>query len=396
MPSHGGTSSSAHTTVNVDRLLNVDDFQVAAKRILPVARYEYLASGTDDEQTLHENRWAFKRWFLRPRMMRPIGRITTRTSLFGETMSMPVFVSPAGVHGLCEPVGGECTTASTCDDANVLFCLSQHSTRTIEQVARAAPNATKWYQAYILKNRAVTLHLVQRAVRAGYKGIFLTVDSLRFGYREADDRNGFNALPPPHRLVNYDDTAAELEETYNGKTKGAWDQNIEQMFEQDVTWDDVRWLKMKACPNLPLVVKGIMTAEDAELAIEAGADGIMVSNHGGRQLDGCISSIDALPEVVTAVAGRVPVLLDGGVRRGTDVVKALALGATAVGLGKPIFFALSVGGKKGVARLLALLQKEIEAAMALCGCETVDHIHASLVSRHPAGSATTCYLRSSL
>ena len=230
-------------------------------------------------------------------------------------------------------------------------------------------------------------------------GIFLTVDSVRFGYREADARNRFNALPAPHRLANYDEPGgakSTLEETYNGKEERAWDQNTEQIFEQDVTWSDVRWLKEEACPDLPLVIKGIMTAEDAELAIEAGADGVMVSNHGGRQLDGALATIDVLPEIVEAVSGRVPVFLDSGVRRGTDVVKALALGATAVGIGKPVFFALAVGGQKAVVEMLRMLKTEVEAAMAICGCQNVNDITRNLVTRHPSGGPPVEFIRSSL
>jgi (S)-2-hydroxy-acid oxidase len=278
-----------------------------------------------------------------------------------------------------------------------MFALSQHATRSIEQVAEGAPATIRWYQSYILKDRDMTLRLVKRAVKVGYKGIFLTVDSIRFGYREADARNGFTALPPPHRLVNYDENEeSKLSDTYNGGAEQAWDQNSEQMFDNDVSWSDVAWLKKNGCPNLPLVIKGIMTAEDAILAVEAGADGIMVSNHGGRQLDGCLASIDALPEVVTAVAGRVPVLLDSGVRRGTDVVKALALGASAVGIGKPVFFALSTGGERAVVSMLQMLKKEIEAAMAISGCETVDDISPNLVTRHPSGGPAIPFIRSAL
>ena len=269
----------------LDKCFNLDDFQRYAKKKLAIPLYEYLASGTDDEQTLAENRHAFKMFYLRPRVMRPVGNITTRTYLFGQVLNMPVFITPAGVHALCDP-GGESTTAKACGDAGIMFGLSQHSTNSIEEVSSAAPSTNKWYQAYILKDRSITLNLVQRAVKAGYQGIFLTVDSVRFGYREADARNGFNALPHPHRLVNYDrymddsngsERGENLRETYNGKTKKAWDQNSEQMFEQNVSWDDVRWLKREGCQDFPLIIKGIMTSEDAILAIEAGADGIMVS-----------------------------------------------------------------------------------------------------------------------
>jgi (S)-2-hydroxy-acid oxidase len=218
--------------------------------------------------------------------------------------------------------------------------------------------------------------------------------------RRQINNNSFNALPPPHRLVNYDEDSKESKlavATYNSKSEKAWDQNSELMFDQNVSWDDVKWLKSTICQDLPLVVKGIMTAEDAVLAIEAGGvDGVMVSNHGGRQLDGCLAAIDALPEVVAAVNGRVPVFMDGGIRRGTDVLKALALGASAVGIGKPVFFALAVGGQDAVQDMLRLLQKELQAAMALCGCETINDITPNLITRHPTGSPPARYIRSAL
>lgn len=431
-------------------ICSVNDYQVLAKRTLPKALYEYLASGTDDEQTLSENAAAWKGWFLRPRVLRPVGNTNnnnnmsscsstatvvtfprTRTAV---TMTLPLFVSPAGVQALCDNDWGEIATAVACGQVGIPFGLSQHSTRSIEEVAAATKTAAaddsnmticNWYQAYILKDRALTLRLIQRAANAGYQGIFLTVDSVRFGFREADARNGFDALPPPHRLVNYDNykdgneqqlnvggsvgkndqnhSSSSLESTYNARKHKSWDQNSELMFDQNVSWDDVRWLKQQLPQHLPLVIKGIMTAEDAVLAVEAGADGIMVSNHGGRQLDGCLAAIDALPEVVAAVrscnrdAVHVPVFLDGGVRRGTDILKALALGAAAVGIGKPVFFALSVGGGSAVKNMLHMFQRELEAAMALTGCRTVADITPALVTRHPDPSRSRHhYTRSKL
>ena len=234
------------------------------------------------------------------------------------------------------------------------------------------------------------MELIRRVLRAGYQGIFVTVDSVRFGYREADARNNFNALPPPHRLVNYDDSSQErrLDEIYNSGQAKAWDQNSEQMFDQNVTWDDIAAIKREIGQSVPLVVKGIMTAEDAELALRAGADVIVVSNHGGRQLDGALASIDALPEVVQVVAGRVPVWMDSGVRRGTDVLKALALGASAVGIGKPFFYALAVGGEDGVSFLLELLRTEVEAAMAICGIQAVSEVSRDLVTERRSRPGT--------
>mmetsp|Transcript_25721 Transcript_25721/g.53729 ORF Transcript_25721/g.53729 Transcript_25721/m.53729 type:complete len:348 (-) Transcript_25721:209-1252(-) len=347
--------------------------------------------------------------------MRPVRSISTATQLFGQRLSMPIFVSPAGVHALCDEAEGECASARACGRVGTLFGLSQHATRSIEEVAEAtrAEGTNLWYQSYILNDRDMTLRLVRRAADAGYKGVFLTVDSVRFGYREADARNGFNALPPPHRLVNYDEEVArkgapqsqkkwpapeasvvDKSKIYGGE-EDAWDQNTEQLFEQNPSWEDVRWLKKEACRDLPLIVKGILTAEDAIEAVNAGADGVMVSNHGGRGLDGALATIDVLPEVVEAVGGKIPILLDGGIRRGTDVLKALALGATAVGVGKPMFFALAVGGENAVANLLEMMRRETEAAMAICGCESIADVGKNLVTRHPNGRVGK-YVRSKL
>lgn len=346
--------------------------------------------------------------------MRPVGSVSTTTELFGQRLSMPIFISPAGVHALCDDEG-ECASARACGKVGTLFGLSQHATQSIEQVAEGAGgNTNLWYQSYILRDRDMTLRLIRRAADAGYRGVFLTVDSVRFGYREADARNGWNALPPPHRLVNYDEevekkspgsakkwlapeaSAVDKSKIYGGE-EDAWDQNTEQLFEQNPTWEDVKWLKKEACRDLPLIIKGIMTAEDAVEAVKAGADGVMVSNHGGRGLDGALASIDALPEVVKAVGGKVPVLLDGGIRRGTDVLKALALGATAVGIGKPVFFALAVGGEDAVVNLLEMIRRELEAAMAICGCETAAGVTKNLVTRHPhGGGGVRRYVRSKL
>lgn len=396
------------------KIYNSNDYQLAARTILSKPLYEYLASGTDDEQTISENEAAFKSWYLRPRVMRPVGSVSTTTTLFGQRLSMPVFISPAGVHALCDEEG-ECASARACGRVGTFFGLSQHATRSIEQVAKATQgNTNLWYQSYILNDRDMTLRLVRRAANAGYQGVFLTVDSVRFGYREADARNGWNALPPPHRLVNYDEEVAskspgsrkkwlapeasvvDKSKIYGGE-EDAWDQNTEQLFEQNPTWDDVRWLKREACRDLPLIVKGIMTAEDAIEAVKAGADGVMISNHGGRGLDGALATIDVLPEVVEAVGGKVPILLDSGIRRGTDVLKALALGATAVGIGKPVFFALAVGGEDAVVNLLEMIKRETEAAMAICGCETVADVGKNLVTRHPNGGGRIGrYVRSKL
>ena len=366
-------------TSALDAVHNVDDFQRLARDKLERPLYEYLASGSGDEVTLRENRAAFGRYALRPRALRPVDTLSTARELFGNELALPVFAAPAGVHSLVDGEG-ERATARACGRAGVLFGLSQHATVCIEDVAAAAPDAHRWYQAYLLKDRNATLDLVRRAVATGYRGIFLTVDSVRFGFREVDARNNFCALPPPLTLANYVATPPAGEAAWEAREHKAWDQNSEALFDTAASWDAVSWLREELDPSIPLVVKGVMTGEDAALAVDHGADGVYVSTHGGRQLDETLGALDALPEVVAAVPGT-PVLLDSGIRRGTDVVKALALGATAVGVGKPLFFSLAVGGERGVDKLFEILAEEIRVAMALTGCASLADITGDVVTR---------------
>jgi isopentenyl diphosphate isomerase/L-lactate dehydrogenase-like FMN-dependent dehydrogenase len=367
----------------LDAVHNVDDFQRLARGVLERPLYEYLASGSGDEVTLRENRAAFGRYALRPRALRPVDTLSTACELFGNELTLPVFASPAGVHSLVDGEG-ERATARACGRAGVLFGLSQHATVCIEDVAAAAPGAHRWYQSYLLKDRDATLDLVRRAVAAGYRGIFLTVDSVRFGFREVDARNNFCALPPPLTLANYVATPPGIgAAAWEAREHKAWDQNSEALFDTAASWDAVSWLREeldRLDPSIPLVVKGVMTGEDAALAVAHGADGVYVSTHGGRQLDETLGALDALPEVVAAVPGT-PVLLDSGVRRGTDVVKALALGAKAVGVGKPLFFSLAIGGERGVDKLFEILAEETRVAMALTGCASLADISADVCVR---------------
>lgn len=396
-------------STDLENIFTVDDFQRQARNCLPKSIYEYLASGSETEQTLREDRSGFSRLALRPRVMRPVSGLSCAVPNYlgtGRSLSLPVFASPAGVHRLVHPEG-ECATVRACANSGTAFGLSQHATRSIEEVHEAAPLAHRWFQSYLLKDHARTETLVRRAVRAGYAGIYLTVDSVRFGFREADARNGFNSLPDGISLSNYhtEDAGSSCLPTgvWQRQEHAALDQNIEALFDEEASWSDVRWLRdviddataevaAHSCNSIrpariPLVVKGVLTGEDAYEAVQAGADGVMVSTHGGRQLDSTLGAIDALPEVVSAVrelepdAAKCSVLLDSGVRRGTDVVKALALGASAVGVGKPLFFALAVGGQKGVEKMFKILRTETETAMALCGCRTVDELASELVQR---------------
>ena len=318
------------------QLLNVWDYERAAEEKLDPATFGYFAGGANDEWTLFENLEAFNRWVLRPRVLVDVSSVNAATSVLGVEVSFPVLVAPMAFQGLAHP-DGEQAMARGAAAAGTVMCLSTLSTVSLEDAAEAAPDGARWFQLYWGPHRAKVQDLVERAEAAGYSAIVVTVDLPEVGRRERDLRTGFEA---PTQLSDVVDNS--------------------------LTWRDLEWLREHT--SLPLLVKGVLTAEDATLACEAGVEGIVVSNHGGRQLDGVAASLDALPEIAEAVGDRAEVLLDGGVRRGTDVVKALALGADAVFAGRAALWGLAVGGAEGVERVLALLRDEFTLALALSGC----------------------------
>jgi 4-hydroxymandelate oxidase len=333
------------------RFITVDDYEPVARARLSSDVYDFYAGGAGDEWTLAENLRAFDRWSFRPRVLRASGRPDTSTSILGTRVSFPVLVAPWAYQSLAHP-DGERATARAAARAGTIMFVSSTTTDFLEEVADAS-DAPKWWQLYVFEDRGATTDMLARVVDAGYEAICLTVDLQVFGLRHRDSRHGFDTpIGGPSSALPYDDM---------------------------LSWDDVGWVRERT-PNLPLLVKGILTPEDAELAVSAGVDGIVVSNHGGRQLDGAPAGLTVLPEVVDAVAGRVPVLVDGGIRRGTDVVKALALGADAVLAARPFVWGLAVDGEGGVVDVLRILREEFENAMALCGCRTVAEITSALVA----------------
>ena len=352
-------------------LLELEDM---ARAKVPRAIFDYIAGGAEDEVTLRRNREAFGRWALRPRVLMDVSKRDTKTVLLGERVSMPVCVAPTSFHALVHPEG-EVATARGTAAAETILITSTISTKTLEEVAAAA-DAPRWFQLYVYRDRAVTEELVARAVKAGYKALCLTADTPVLGRRERDERNAFT-LPPGFGIANL--KGAGLDGMPQVEHGSAFAKYVTDLLDSSLTWDDVDWLK--SISPLPLVIKGIMTAEDAVLAVEHGAAGIVVSNHGGRQLDSTLGSLDALPDVVAAVRGRIEVYLDGGVRRGTDVLKALALGAKAVLVGRPILWGLALGGADGVRAVLDQLHTELDTAMALAGRVKVKDVDASLVVR---------------
>lgn len=348
--------------------INLFDYEtLAGQRMghIPWA-WDYYQGGSEDEVSLRANRTAFEHLRLRPRMLVNVSTCDLRTSVLGTSVSMPILVGPTAGHGLAHP-DAECATARAVQQAETLMAVSTQSTRSLEEIAQIG-QCPRWFQLYIDSYRQAE-HLVRRAEAAGYGALVLTVDTPRRGNRERDIRNNIGQhLEAYAPSLGSGNASPLMESTSNGE---------ETSIIASLTWEILPWLR--SITTLPILLKGILTAEDALLALEYGAAGIIVSNHGGRQLDGVVASIEALPEVVEAVAGRCEVYVDGGVRRGTDVLKALALGARAVLLGRPILWGLAVNGETGVHDVLQLLRAELELAMTLAGCPTLRSITRSLV-----------------
>ncbi|HSC91011.1 MAG TPA: alpha-hydroxy acid oxidase [Gaiellaceae bacterium] len=337
--------------------LNVHDWERLAEERLGRGVFGYIAGGAGDEHTLRDNVAAFRRVKLRPRMLVDVSAVSTRARVLGHGVSMPLLVAPTAYHRLMHP-DGEGATARGAAAAGTIFCHSTLSSLRPAELAAAAPEAARWFQLYWSRDREFTADLVAEAEANGYTALVLTVDLPVAGRRERDLREAFD-LPPDLRLPNL---SPRLERPLD---PGA---GLGPVVDESLTWHDLEWLTSRT--RLPLVVKGILTAEDAVLAYEHGAAGVVVSNHGGRQLDGVPASLDALPEVVEAVGDRCEVLLDGGVRRGTDVVAALALGARAVLAGRAVLYGLGAAGEEGVRSVLDLLRAEVESALCLLGCPT--------------------------
>jgi len=333
--------------------------------------WAYLAGGSGDEWTLRENRAAFERWTFRPRVLRDVSGVSTATTVLGTGLSLPVLVAPVAYQQLYDPEG-ECATARAAAATGTGMCVSTFSTRTHEEIAAAAPGVTQWCQLYVFQDRGVTREHLAGAAAAGCSAVVLTVDTPRLAQRERDLRVGFE-IPP------------ELPLPYARAAIGAAPQNPADQFallDASVSWRDLEWIASEG--QLPVILKGIVTAEDATLAVEHGAAALVVSNHGGRQLDGVPATLDALPEVVETVAGRVEVYVDGGIRRGTDVAKALALGARAVLAGRAPIYGLAVAGEDGVRHVLELLRDELALALCLLGCTSPEEITRAHVQRSQA------------
>jgi 4-hydroxymandelate oxidase len=354
-------------------LLRLEDFETAARSGLRADVWDYLQGGSGTESTLAANLTAFQRIIVRPRVLVDISARDLGTTLLGAPLGFPVAIAPMAYQRLAHP-DGEVAAAAAAREVGTLFIASTLASRSFEEIAAAA-GGTWWLQVYWLRQREVLGRMLRRAEDAGCKALMLTVDTPRLGRRLRDIRNGFT-LPPGIRAVNVESSVTAAAHEHDPRSS-AMQRHVASEFDPTITWADLAWLRAQT--TLPVMLKGIVTAEDTMLAVDHGIDAVVVSNHGGRQLDGAIASMDALPEVVAAAAGRIPVLVDGGVRNGTDVFKALALGAHAVLVGRPVIWGLAHAGAAGVGAVLSLLREELSEVMALAGRPRIADIDATAV-----------------
>jgi 4-hydroxymandelate oxidase len=353
--------------------LNLQEAEQLARELLPGPTYDYFAGGANDELTLRANRAAFDELALRYRVLVDVSRRDLSVALLGIRSPAPLVIAPMAFQRLAHP-DGELAMARAAGGLGLPMTVSTFSTETLEAV-RAASGAPLWFQLYVHQDRGITRGLVERAAAAGYAALVLTVDVPEIGRRERDERNGFR-LSPALRVANFLPGASDpLQQEDAGSGLASF---VTGMRDASLSWRDLEWLAGIA--PLPLLIKGVVRADDARRAVEHGAAGVVVSNHGGRQLDTAVASLRALPAVAEAVGGSVLVMVDGGIRRGTDVLKALALGAHAVMVGRPLLWGLALEGEAGARRVLQLLWNELDLAMALAGAPTLADITADLLA----------------
>lgn len=358
--------------MKIEEFVEIGDFEKAAEVSMATMAYHYYAGGAADEITLRGNVSAFQRLQLFPRMLVDVSRVHTETTVLGQTHSMPLLIAPTAFHRLAHPEG-ELATARAAKAAGIGMVASSIATCSLEEIASCAPQP-RWFQLYVYRDRGLSAEMVSRAEACGYSALVLTVDAPRFGRRYADMRHHFS-LPEGMSLANFTrEGVGSMKKVNGGSSLNAY---VADQFDASLTWKDVEWLR--GITKLPILVKGILRADDAKLALEHGLDGVVVSNHGGRQLDGVPASIEALPAVAEVLQGRIELLMDGGVRRGTDILKALSLGAKAVLVGRPILWGLASGGEEGVVKVLSLLREEFELALMLAGCPSSASVDSTIV-----------------
>jgi isopentenyl diphosphate isomerase/L-lactate dehydrogenase-like FMN-dependent dehydrogenase len=346
--------------------INLFEFEDFAKERLPKEEYDYIAGGATDEISVDRNRRAYASWAFRPRVLRDVSALDLSTTVLGTKLNLPVLIAPCGGHKRAHSEG-ELATYRAAAACGTVLAVSANSNTSFEELAKSAKGHL-WVQMYPFRNRDMTKEWLKRAKDSGYEAIVVTLDSQWPPKRERNIRNNYQRT----RGVNYPKAGAETPRPAGRAGEGS---------DPAATWEDLEWIKKAA--GLPVVAKGVMTGEDVSLCIEVGADGVIVSNHGGRHLDNTLATVEVLPEAVAAARDKLEVYLDGGIRRGADVVKAIALGARAVFIGRPLFWGLAVDGEKGVVRVLDILREEIEITMAKCGRPTIASIDSTAVVKAP-------------
>jgi 4-hydroxymandelate oxidase len=354
--------------------INLLELEINARRLMPQMAYDYYAGGANDEITLRENRVAYERITLLPRMLVDVSERHMGTTALGEPVSMPILIAPTAFQALAYSEGEIATVKAACA-AKTLMTLSTFSTFSIEEVMAVATGPV-WFQLYVFKDRAISASLVKRAEVAGCRAIVFTVDVPLLGRRERDVRNQFKFLDD---ISAKNLLPARVKEFPDGTGGSGLAPYIASLFDPALAWKDIEWLA--GITTLPILVKGILRSDDALLAVKHGASGVIVSNHGARQLDTTPVTISVLPEIADAVGGKVEVYVDGGIRRGTDVLKALACGARAVFIGRPVLWGLACDGEAGVRYVLEMMRQEFDLAMALSGCPTLSSITRDLIRR---------------
>jgi isopentenyl diphosphate isomerase/L-lactate dehydrogenase-like FMN-dependent dehydrogenase len=357
--------------------LNLYELEAIAKQKVEATAFDYIASGANDEITLRNNVESYKKIQLVPRRLASNKHPSTAIELLGQKMDYPILIAPTAFHGLSHK-DAELGTAHAANKTNTTMILSTLSNTTIEETSVAGANM--WFQLYIFNNREITLELIRKAEEHGYKALVITVDAPILGKRERDIRNQFhlpNHLSIANLAMHMD--AAQLDER---KSASSLESFFQEQLNNELNWDDIHWLNSQT--TLPIILKGILHPEDAKLALQAKIAGIVISNHGGRQLDTEITSIDALPAIAAIVKETIPIIIDGGIRRGTDILKAIALGANAVLIGRPIVWGLADEGIDGSVKVINFLQEEFKQSMQLVGCKNIKELSNEFIYQEPS------------
>lgn len=365
-----------------DYPLRFEEWEQKAKEKLLAGAYAYVRHGAGSEETYRRNRESLEKWGLIPRMLNDVSQVDLSIRMFGKRYPTPFLLAPIGMQGLAHEEG-ELATARASERMNIPFIVSTVSTFSLEAIAETTQKGPKWFQLYWSSHHPeLSFSMVERAERAGYEAIVVTVDTVMAGWRIGDMKSKFSPLSLGYGKGNYMEDPVFRDSLKNHAEETVMEAILENIQHPGLTWQSIVQLKEKT--KLPILLKGILHPEDAKLAIQYGVDGLIVSNHGGRQLDGVVASIDALPEIVKVVDGKFPVLFDSGIRQGVDAVKALALGASAILIGRPYYYGLAVHGEAGVSKVMERLIQETEVTLALAGINNLANINQLIVKRDPS------------